>query len=144
MRNFLKKIIGIALVLGGIQLVGMWYFGKVHAELAEEYALSEDGLEYAISCENRLNWHDQEFTSGRDTLDGCGCIARNVQAEYPDDMVAGQTVVRDMINWLSEDEPTEPDWAALASEAGIDEALYEGLLFAGLSGLQACNVSESA
>ncbi len=144
MKKLVKNIVIFAVALGIVQVGAMIYFGKVHADLAERYALSEAGLEYATTCENRLNWHDQELNSGRETLDGCGCIAGRVAADYPDDMAAATVVVEDMINWLVLEDGEEADWASLAAEADIDEGAYSSLLVASLDAMGACNVSSES
>lgn len=140
-KKLLKRVVAFAAILGVIQLVAMWYFGKRHAQLAEDYALSDAGLVYATTCESRLDRQGQEFSSGRDTLDGCGCMAQQVAASYPNDMQEGVVVIEHAIDWIVAEPDEEPDWAALAADAEIDETVYRSLLVVSLDALGACSVS---
>lgn len=119
------KVILAVVFLGG---AGIWAYtqnAQAVAAAAEKYGLSDAAQEFASSCRSAMSSSDQEFKSGVATTEGCACIAGEVAKTNGEELVTASAVMEGIIK-MSDD--AEPDWAAMASDAGIDEMKLGELL----------------
>ena len=83
--------------------------------VAEKFHLSGVGREYIAVCKYSLNTTRQEFSSGRDTLDGCGCVARQVTDKHGDNMELAIGIMENAINKTHDDDAGLPSIEYLAN-----------------------------
>lgn len=134
-KRLIQLLLGLMIIVGIAGFLG-WQKQQAEAKVASRHGLSEAGVAFASNCKSIMDAHDSVFASGRDTLDGCGCIAATLIKSHPKNMTTAALIFEDMV--VDSETGGDPDWETKAELSGVDKAMYFAMLFPVMDSLSSC------
>lgn len=135
------KSIATTFVFLGLGLAFFAQNGSGLAEASTRTTLSQDAQAFATTCQNALHDHDRAFSSDVGPAQGCACLASQIAQTDNRDFTATSVLLAGVIAHSETSDISEPDWAAIATDAGISDLKLGELLQASYTAIGSCSAA---
>ena len=133
------KSCAMAFVLLGLGLGFFAQNGGGLAEASTRYGLSTEAEVFVADCQNALHEYDRDFAPEVTPAKGCACLAGQIAQTNSSDFAAAGVLVTSVVALPTTPRQSKPDWATIATDAGITDMKLGELLQVSYTAMGTCS-----